>query len=148
MKDLLEIDSTFRMKQGWNVPKPDSYEVRLTEPLQKGGINLSYFIAESISVVVTLQQLGFMDWIIGKGYDQLWQYLKALCVSLPASPIPRGCNIRVNGSDGDVRAELVLDHFDVSCIDQSRIEVTNEVRKLVSGEVVETNSIKLHIKGK
>lgn len=147
MIDKIYIDTTFRIEEGWYVPHPRQYEVEITEPLLKAKTpDLSYMIAESISVAVVLYQSGVVDWIIGKGYDQLWEYLKAMAASLPWTPVPRGCEVTVNGADGSVRIEVRLTDFNASNIDEAKIRIKNEIRKKPCGDVIETSSVNIQIK--
>lgn len=145
MKDQILIDATFRIEDGWFVEKPDSYEVGISEPLRKSDGTHGFLIAETISVIVVLQQTGLVDWVTGKGYNQLWDYLKGLSRAAPWSPVQRSCSVSVSDPAGNVRIAVDLEGFEAGTIAQAQLEVKNEINKLSSGDVTETYSVKLRI---
>lgn len=145
MKNQILIDTTFRIKDGWFVEKPDSYEIAISEPMRKADGTFAFLIAETISVVVVLQQTGLMDWVLGKGYDQLWDYLKGLSHAVPWSPGQRTCKVNLRDTEGNVRVSVDLQGFDAATIAHAQLEVKNELGKLSSGDVTETYSVKLSI---
>lgn len=146
MKDQILIDATFRIEDAWFVEKPCSYEVEIREPLRKAEIAIGFLIPETISVIVVLQQTGLVDWVIGKGYDQLWSYLRGLSRAVPWSPVQHSCSVSVRDSVGNVRIKIDLQGFGSDTIDQAQLEVKNEASKLCSGDVKETYSVKLGLR--
>lgn len=146
MKNILHVDATFKLERSWEITHPDTYDVHLKEPLQKcEGTYLGLLSAEQISIIVILQQSGLVDWVIGKGYDQLWQYLRAMSRALPNSPTGRRCTIEIKDSNEVVRAKINFNHFDVEQLEYAEIEAKTEIQKLASGDYIETSYIKLKI---
>jgi hypothetical protein len=146
LKNKIHIDTTFRIGDGWFVEHPDSYEVDINEPLRKANGTLGLLVGDVVSVVVVLQSIGVVDWVIGKGYDQLWSYLKGLSKEFPWSPIQRSCNIDIKDEEGNLRVGVELAGFDIETISQAQVEVKSEVERLSSGDVKETFSAKITIR--
>lgn len=144
MKDILYVNANFQLGRGWDVPHPDDYDVQLIEPLRKSsGNEIGFLTLDHLSILVVLQQSGLTDWVVGKTYDQLWQYLKTLLTSLPKSPLTRGYTIEVRGNEGNVRSKVEFNHIDEHHIQQMEIDVRNEILKTKSGDVREINSIQI-----
>lgn len=78
MRNKILVDTSFRIEDAWFIEKPESYEVEIVEPLRKADGTIGLVVADVLCIFVTLQSVGLVDWVVGKGYDQLWDYLKRL----------------------------------------------------------------------
>jgi hypothetical protein len=146
LRNKILVDASFRIEDAWFVEKPESYEVEIVEPLRKADGALGFVVADVLCICVTLQSVGLVDWVIGKGYDQLWEYLKGLSAAVPWSPIQRNCNISVTDQDGSERISVDIAGFDAETIGQAELEVKNEISRMASGDIKETYSVQLKFK--
>lgn len=128
MTDELSMSANFKFGDAWGVAAPPDFVVKRREPLQKsvGGDALHYLTAETLALVFALRDSGIADWIKGKGYDLVWDYIKAVTLKLPHTLLLRSATFELADKNGTVlRAKIP--RLDLSSVDRARIRIREEL---------------------
>jgi hypothetical protein len=128
MKDELTVDANFKLGDAWSVPLPPDLSVKRREPLRKsvGGDMLAYLTAENLALVFALRDSGILDWLKGKAYDVVWDYIKAVELKLPATILPRSATFELADKNGTV-LRASIPKLDPSAIERTRVRIREEL---------------------
>jgi hypothetical protein len=102
----LRIDADFKIGDAWSLPQTNSYETELSEPLMKGGVDVSD-LTKQASILVALQQSGLLDWVLSAAYDELWAYLKSYFQAVPQNNAAATASLKIKDANGKLRVNIV-----------------------------------------
>jgi hypothetical protein len=128
MTNELSMNANFKFGDAWSVAAPAGVLVKRREPLQKsvGGDTLQYLTAETLALAFALRDSGVADWIKGKGYDVLWEYIKTVVLKLPRTILPRSATFELTDKNGTV-LRASIPQLDLSSIEKARIQIREEL---------------------
>jgi hypothetical protein len=136
------ISADFKIGDAWELARPNSYEVLLSDPLMKGGLDLPDFL-QHVSIIVSLQQAGFIDWVQSKAYDELWSYLKAYFQVIPRGSQGVTAEIKVKDKEGNLR--LAISGINPEDMKNVELEIREKCKADPDGSVVSESTLRVSL---
>jgi hypothetical protein len=133
MSDELQLIANFKLGDVWGLKSPQDFSVRREEPLSKSLPSdvLGFMTGDTLAVIYALRECGILDWLRGKSYDVLWDYLKSVVLRLPPPihPAMRRATFEAKDATGAVRLHADISSVDVAAFDAARVSIKEELTR-------------------
>jgi hypothetical protein len=143
MHDLY-IDAEFRIGDAWYVSAPSSYKVHNTEPMMKGGLDLSE-LPQYAAILIALQQADLLEWARSTAYDELWTYLKGFFQALPENRTEPKASLKVK--DGEGRLRVSIEGVTPQQFSNAKITLKDRIAQMADGSTAEEKTIEISLSG-
>ena len=141
MHDLY-IDAEFRMEDAWYLSAPPSYKVHSTEPMMKGGLDLSA-LPQYAAFVIALQQTGLLEWARSTAYDELWSYLKIFFKAIPNNRVEPKASLKVKDGEGKLRVSI--EGVAPQQLANAKIILKDRIERMADGSRAEEKTIEISL---